>query len=76
MEQRWYQGRGHDPRGSWWPFWSLLGPPRAGPFAGGSDVVDSTWVLQAVVVVDVDVDGSLVACCLSPWLGGCCVPSY
>ena len=44
--------------------------------AGGPDVVDGMWVLQAVVVVDVDVDGSLVACCLSPWLGGCCVPSY
>ena len=41
-----------------------------------AEVVDGMWVLRAVVVVDVDVDGSLVACCLSPWLGGCCVPSY
>ena len=24
------QGGGHNPRGTWWPFWSL-GPPRAGP---------------------------------------------
>ena len=68
--------------------WSL-GPPRAGSFflpllvvlmmtraAVVAEVVDGMWVLRAVVVVDVDVDKSLVACCLSPWLGGCCVPSY
>ena len=49
----WYQGRGHNPRGTWWPFWSL-GPPRAGPFFLPLLVV---LIMVRAAVVTVVVDG-------------------
>ena len=56
----WYQGRRHNPRGTWWPFWSL-GPPRAGPFFLSLLVV--LMMVTAAVVIDVDGMGATSCSC-------------